>query len=139
METTTKKSRLLSMRQQAQELRDFFDCRSGYQFFELERVIKEGERRHRRFAGGAGRPRGQSVAVAVDYFVIRTLDYAFDWHGTGSEKSKIRKISGVRTDYLIAISLVGQFRSELEEAGFTRAKLARAAELVDYCSDIASR
>ena len=128
----SRKARLAALRSAADEVRYLSSSAGIYNLSELEEVIARQERLHR-----SGRRFSCSVPVAVDYFLIRVLSHAAELLSGRSAKKLTAGLAGARTDYLIGFSIYARYRSEFQEAGFTRANLSKLAELADYCDDIA--
>ena len=132
------KKRTAELRNAANQIRRIADSEGINRLHELETLIAELERGHRRLCGGSGRY-ALSVPVAVDYFLIRCLAWAAETCQRRSAKSMKARIAGVRTDYLIALSIYAddRYRSAFLAGGFSRPELERLSELIDYSADIA--
>ena len=109
---------------------------------DIERSAREGEKAHRRFGTRGGR-RYRSVPLAVDLFLVKTIQDAVVALTVGGRGYKLRKtlpVSAilVRGDYAAALRFVARFRGELfsrrypTQPRFTQAMLRDAAELCDY-------
>jgi len=101
------------------------DLRISRRFDRLEQAIKKGEKEHRN-----GRGSYRPLCYAVDLFIIKTLNNAF-------EKIDSLKASDldVREDYLFALQLISDPRDrEILEP--YRDQIAVMADRLDYCEDI---
>ena len=147
--TSPRKHRIAAVRDMARQLRYFFDSQGSYRIFELEDLIKRQERRHR-----SGYPGGyaESVAVTVDYFLVRCIWDAFKVFEENDGSVPVQTLS-VRTDYLLALALVAEWslhnpllralssmddRRNIEQS-IDLGELKHAATLLDYSADIARR
>jgi len=134
----------------ARKLRRFFDSQVSDRFDELEDLIKRQERRHRRsYPGGYA----ESVAVTVDYFIVKCFADAFEVFEKNDGSVPANALT-VRADYLLAIALVAEYslhnplvralwmtnerRRNIEEF-IHLGELKHAATLLDYSADIARR
>lgn len=134
MTTLAKKQRIQTVRDMARKLRDVASVNSIGQFWEMEDFIKRGERDHRKWNGGARRY-SQSVAVAVDYFVVRCFAHAFRDIREAQTKEELLTCLQVRTDYLLAFAVLAGY-SERFTSCIHVGELIEASEMVDYCNDI---
>ena len=101
------------------------DLRISRRFDRLEQSIKKAEKEHRK-----GRGSYRPLCYAVDLFIIKTLDNAF-------EKIDNLKASDldVREDYLLALQLISDPRDrEILEP--YRDQIAAMADRLDYSEDI---
>ena len=147
--TSPRKHRIAAVRDMARQLRAFFDSQGSYRIFEHEDLIKRQERRHR-----SGYPGGyaESVAVTVDYFLVRCIWDAFNVFEENDGAVPVQTLS-VRTDYLLALALVAEWslhnpvlrtlssmddRRNIEQS-IDLGELKHAATLLDYSADIARR
>lgn len=145
-----RKHRIAAVRDMARQLRRFFDSQGSHRFTELEDLIKRQERHHRRgYPGGYA----ESVAVTVDYFLVRCIWDAFKVFQENDGAVPVQTLS-VRTDYLLALALVAEwslhnplvrvlwmkdeYRRNIEEV-INLGELKHAATLLDYSADIARR
>ena len=94
---TTQKQKIQTVRDMSRQLRDVASVNSIGQFWEMENFIKQGERDHRKRNGGSGRYK-QSVAVAVDYFLVRCFAHAFADIREAQTKEELLTCLQVRTD-----------------------------------------
>jgi len=148
--SSPRKHRIAAVREMARRLRDFFGSEGSSRFHELEDLIKRNERHHRKgYPGGYA----ESVAVTVDYFLVRCIWSAFEAFQEYDGDLPANALT-VRTDYLLAIALVAEFslhnplvralwmtearRRNIEES-IDLGELEHAANLIDYCDDIARR
>lgn len=102
-----------------------YDLRISRRFDRLEQAIKKGEKEHR-----TGRGSYRPLCYAVDLFIIKTLNNAF-------QKIDNLKASDldVREDYLLALQLISDSRDrEILEP--YRDQIAAMADRLDYCEDI---
>lgn len=143
-----RKHRIAAVREMARKIRNFFDSKGSHRFAELEDSIKRQERSHRKgYPGGYA----ESVAVASDYFIVRCFWDAFQVFEENDGSVPAQCLS-VRTDYLLALALVGEWslynplvrvvwmkhesRRNIEQF-IDLSELKHAATLLDYCADIA--
>ena len=133
--TMNQKQRIKTMRDMARKLRDVASVNSIGQFSELEDWIKTAERRHRNCCGGSSRY-SQSVAVAVDYFLVRTFAHAFQDIREAQTKDEMLRCLQVRTDYLLALGIVARYADRFTSCIHV-GELFEASEMIDYCQDIA--
>ena len=145
-----RKHRIAAVRDMARQIRSFFDSQGSHRFDELEDLIKRQERRHR-----SGYPGGyaESVAVTVDYFIVKCFAEAFEVFEENDGSAPASALT-VRTDYLLALALVAEHslhnplvralwmmnerRRNMEEV-IHLGELKHAATLLDYSADIARR
>ena len=144
-----RKHRIAAVRDMARKIRRFFDSTRANRFDELEALIKQQERRHRKGYPGDF---AESVAVAADYFIVKCFADAFDVFQENDGMVPANALT-VRTDYLLAIALVAEFslynplvrvlsnmdeRRTIEQS-VNLGELKHAATLLDYSDDIARR
>ena len=136
-EDASKADRIAAVREVANLIREAANCRGMRQLWDIEEIVTKQERRHRKGRSSySGSRYSESVPVAVDYFLIRTLAHAADTVGR-SGKDIARRLGGARQDYLVAFSLYAAHKGTFKSMGLTRARLEHLACLVDYVRDIA--
>jgi hypothetical protein len=132
-----RKQRIQTVRTMADRIRRVCDIRSIYCFRDMEALIRKQERHHRKGYGSGGYR--CSVAVAVDYFIVRCFSSAFQTIDNAvTADDMVKGIAGVRTDYLMALAIVARYRDELT-ASIHLGDLHEAADIIDYSDDIARR
>ena len=127
----SKTKRIAETRALAKKIRTLCSDRHVDQFDEMEAYLKKMERWHReggtRFTG--------SVPEAVDYFIVRCFDHAYTWHNSGDAERMKWTIGGLRTDHLLAISILGRYKLDFQRAGLTPPVFMEAVDLLEYVRD----
>mgnify|MGYP003147038026 FL=1 len=132
----TRKQRIKTVRDMARRIRYTCDTQSIYRFRDIEDTIRKQERQHRKGYGSGGYR--ESVAVAVDYFIVRCFADAFRVVRDTETARDVLDNLAVRLDYLMAISVVAQYEAEITSAVHV-GDLMEAADILDYSDDIARR
>ena len=127
--------RIKEVRAMADKLRYACDAAGIHRMSELESVIKNQERQHRKFCGGSRRY-AASVPVAVDYFLVRCFADAFKALRSAETADDLRRHLCVRTDYLLALAIVADYEAVITSSVHV-GDLMAARDLVEYSADIA--
>lgn len=131
-----KKQRIKIVRDIAQRIRWECGAQSVYRFRDLEDIIRKQERQHRKGHGPGGY--SETVAVAVDYFIVRCFANAFRVARDTETARDVLDNLGVRLDYLIAIAIVADHEDMIARV-VSVDDLLESADILDYSDDIAGR
>ena len=134
----SKRQRIKTVREMADRLRYVCETKGIHRLGELDDVIRKQERHHRKPPPGMTPLRyAESVPVAVDYFLVRCFADAFKVLRSAETAGDLRRnLSGVRTDYLLALAIVAAYEDEIASSIHV-GDLIAARDLVDYSTDIA--